>query len=384
MANKNKYSSSVFSATSIKVGINGFGRIGRAIFRLNQTTKMGKNQKHLNQTGYEKGAAFADFPPYKVDKKHEISNKTSIDIAAVNSRSSIEMSAHLLKYDSVHGVFEKPVTVTGQSLWVGGQESAYSSYKHPSEIPWDKWGVKWVLECSGAFKTREDLEGHMKPTVQRIFVSAPLKNADFTLVYGVNHKKFHPEKHKIISNSSCTTNCLAPVIKVLDENFGLKELMFTTIHSYTQDQKLLDSAHKKDFRRARSAGLSMIPTTTGAEDALALVFPHLKDRVKGMAVRVPTANVSLVDMVCRLQKSARAEEINQAFKVSAEGDLKGVLGIEEQELVSVDFNGCPLSAVVDGPSTAVTSTGLVKVLAWYDNEIGFSQRMLDFIFRSPP
>ena len=345
LANKNKYSNPISPAPRIQVGINGFGRIGRAVFRL------GANQKCL-------------------------------DIVAVNSRSSIEMSAHLLKYDSVHGVFEKSVTAKGQNLWVGGQKSVYSSYQHPSEIPWDKWGVEWVLECSGAFNTRKDLEGHLNPTVKQVFVSAPVRTADFTLIYGVNHKEFHPEKHKIISNSSCTTNCLAPVIKVLDENFRIKDLIFTTVHSYTQDQKLLDSAHKKDFRRARSAGLSMIPTTTGAERALALVFPHLKGRVKGMAVRVPTANVSLVDIVCHLQKTARAEEINQAFKASAEGDLKGVLCIENQELVSVDFNGCPLSAVVDGPSTVVTPNGLVKILAWYDNEIGFSQRMLDFILKS--
>ena len=324
----------------IRVGINGFGRIGRAIVRL--------NQEH-------------------------------VDIVAINSRSSLDMSAHLLKYDSVHGVFQEPVATKAESLLVKEQKLAYSSYSHPKEIPWDKWGVDLVLECSGAFKKREDLEGHLKVGVKKVFVSAPIQEADFTLIYGVNQQSFNPERHHIISNGSCTTNCLAPLIKTLDRHFGVQELMFTTVHAYTQDQRLLDSAHQKDLRRARAAGLSIIPTTTGAKDTLASVFPHLKGHIKGMALRVPTANVSLVDMVCRLQKSVSREQINQAFKAEAQGDLAGVLAYEEKKLVSVDFKGSALSAVVDLPSTAVTKEGLVKVLAWYDNEIGFSQRMLDFM-----
>ena len=348
-----------------KVGINGFGRIGRAIYRLNQTGP----QSPL--FGSQETQAFSS--------KLKFSNQNGLDIVAINSRSSLAMSAYLLKYDSVHGVLETPVATQDQNLLFRTQKSVYSSYKHPSEIPWDRWGVNWVLECSGAFKTKKDLEGHLKSGVQKVFVSAPVKGADFTLIYGVNHKNFNPKKHTIISNGSCTTNCLAPLIKTLDKHFGVKELMFSTVHAYTQDQRLLDSAHEKDFRRARSATLSIIPTTTGAENTLALVFPHLKACIKGMALRVPTANVSLVDLVCRLQKSSSAEEINQAFKAEAKEELKGILGVEEQELVSRDFNACPLSAVVDLPSTAVTKEGLVKVLAWYDNEIGFPQRMLDFI-----
>ena len=354
------------SKQKIKVGINGFGRIGRALFR----HRVGGDNVDATPISDRD-----PLPGCRVEGD-------KIDIVAINSRSTLEMSAHLLKYDSVHGVYEKPIKIEGQSLWVGGQKSIYSSYEHPSKIPWDKWGVELVLECSGVFKKKEDLEGHFKPGVKKVFVSAPVKEADFTLIYGVNHKNFCPKKHKIISNASCTTNCLAPLIKVLDKSFGVNHLMFTTVHSYTQDQKLLDSAHKKDLRRARAAGLSIIPTTTGAENTLTEVFSHLKGRVKGLAVRVPTANVSLVDLVCSLKKSVNVGEVNQAFKTEAEEDLKGVLDVEEKELVSMDFKGSPLSAVVDLSCTRVTQEGLVKVLAWYDNEIGFSQRMLDFITHS--
>ncbi len=329
----------------MKVGINGFGRIGRALFRLG----------------------------------HESGQQDKLKIVAVNSRSSLKMACHLLKYDSVHGVYTKSVVATHKGLKVGDQELVYCSHSHPSEIPWDKWNVDLVLECSGAFKKREDLEQHFKPGVKRVLVSAPFREADFTLIYGVNHQDFQPEKHKIISFGSCTTNCLSPLIHVLDRHFKVQDLMFTTVHSYTQDQKLLDSSHKKDFRRARSAGLSIIPTTTGAEESLALIFPQLKGRIKGGALRVPTANVSLVDMVLRLKKPAHRDSIHQAFQRAEEGELKGVLACETEELVSVDFNGSLMSAVVDLPSTRVTDDGLVKVLAWYDNEIGFSQRLLDFI-----
>ena len=326
----------------LKVGINGFGRIGRCLFRL----------------GLEE-----------------------IDIVAVNSRSSIKMAAHLLQYDSVHGTYEKQILVKEKVIQVGEKQIAYCSYSHPAEIPWNQWGVDLVLECSGIFKKREDLQAHFKGGAKRVFVAAPVTGDDFTLIYGVNQNSFQPERHKIISNGSCTTNCLAPMIKVLDEKFKIQELTFTTVHSYTQDQKLLDSSHKKDFRRARAAALSMIPTSTGATNALIRIFPNLKGKINGMAIRVPTANVSLVDMVFLPQIKARVQEINEVFLSAEKKDLKGVLACEEKELVSVDFNGSIYSCVVDLPSTMVTEGGLVKILAWYDNETGFSRRMIDFIHR---
>ncbi len=332
------------SGKKLKVGINGFGRIGRLLFRL---------------------------------------GCRDLDIVAVNSRSSIEMACHLLKYDSVHGAYDPKVemSATKDHIKVEGRQTAYLSYSHPSAIPWDKWGVELVLECSGAFKKKEDLKAHFKQGVKHVFVSAPAEGADFTVIYGVNHQAFQMAQHKIISNGSCTTNCLAPLIKVLDERFKIKDLMFTTVHSYTLDQTLLDRAHKKDFRRARAAGLSMIPTGTGATKALSLVFPHLKGKIKGMSIRVPTANVSLVDMVFQTQVKTTVEEINKAFISAQDEDLKAVLACEEKELVSVDFNKSPYSCIVDLPSTARTEEGLTKVLAWYDNETGFSQRMLNFIHR---
>ena len=323
-----------------RVGINGFGRIGRCLLRL----------------GLE-----------------------DLDIVAINSRSSVKMAAHLLQYDSVHGTYGKKVLAKENGIQMGSKEIAYCSYSHPSEIPWNQWEVDLVLECSGVFKTKEDLEGHFKGGAERVFVAAPITGDDFTLIYGVNHNSFKPEEHKIISNGSCTTNCLAPLVKVLDENFKLQELMFTTVHSYTQDQKLLDSSHKKDLRRARAAALSMIPTSTGATKTLMRVFPHLKGKVNGMAVRVPTANVSLVDMVFQTQVKASVKEVNEAFLSAETKDLEGVLACEEKPLVSVDFNGSLYSSIVDLPSTMVTEEGLIKVLAWYDNETGFSKRMINFI-----
>ena len=324
----------------MKIGINGFGRIGRCLLRL----------------GLE-----------------------DLDIVAINSPSSIETAAYLLKYDSVHGVYNKEVAVKNNVIQAGNKKINYSSFSHPSDIPWDQWKVDLVLECSGVFKKRKDLQEHCKAGVKRVFVSAPTQEEDFTVIYGVNHNLFKPEKHKIISNGSCTTNCLAPIIQVLDENFKLQELMFTTVHSYTQDQKLLDSSHKKDLRRARAAALSMIPTSTGATKTLGRVFPHLQGKMEGMAVRVPTANVSLVDMVFHTKVKVNAKEVNEAF-LSAEGKkLKGILACESKELVSVDFNGSEYSCIIDLPSTKVLEDGLIKVLAWYDNETGFSKRMINFI-----
>jgi glyceraldehyde 3-phosphate dehydrogenase len=329
----------------LRIGINGFGRIGRCLFRL----------------GLEE-----------------------MDIVAVNSRSSVEMAAHLLKYDSVHGTYGKEISVTENTIQIDKKGIAYCSYAHPSDIPWSQWEVDLVLECSGVFKTKEDLQGHFKGGAKRVFVTAPITGDDFTLIYGVNHNSFKSEEHKIISNGSCTTNCLAPLVKVLDESFKIQDLMFTTVHSYTQDQRLLDSSHKKDFRRARAAALSMIPTSTGATKTLMRVFPHLKGKVSGLAVRVPTANVSLVDMVFQTQTKASVKEVNEVFLSAEKKTLKGVLACEEKPLVSVDFNGSLYSGVVDLSSTMVTEEGLIKVLAWYDNETGFSQRMVDFInhFRS--
>ncbi len=328
----------------LRIGINGFGRIGRCLCRL----------------GLEE-----------------------LDIVAINSRSSVEMATHLLQYDSVHGTYGKEISAKENIIQVNNKKIAYCSYSHPSEIPWNQWEVDLVLECSGVFKTKEDLQGHLKGGAKRVFVAAPVTGDDFTLIYGVNHNSFKPEEHKIISNGSCTTNCLAPLVKVLNESFKIQDLMFTTVHSYTQDQKLLDSSHKKDLRRARAAALSMIPTSTGATKTLMRVFPDLKGKVNGMAVRVPTANVSLVDMVFRTQVKAGVQEINEAFLSAEKKDLKGVLACEGKPLVSVDFNGSLYSSVVDLSSTMVTEEGLIKVLAWYDNETGFSQRMINFINHFP-
>ena len=326
----------------MKIGINGFGRIGRLLFR----------------KGWDK-----------------------VDIVAVNSPSSIETAGHLLKYDSVHGIFPKKLKVHSSFIQVEEKKVHYSSHTHPVDMDWKQRGVDLVLECSGQFKKREDLEAHLKAGAKKVFVSAPVSNDDFTLIYGINQSEYESEHHDIISNGSCTTNCLAPMVKVLNDRFKIQEMMFTTVHAYTMDQKLLDSSHKKDLRRARSAALSMVPTSTGAVGALGRIFPELKGRMKGLAVRVPIANVSLVDLVFRPRIKTGVLEIQQAFKEAAQTSaLKNILHCEEQELVSVDFNGSPYSCIIDLPSTMVLEKeGLIKVLAWYDNETGFSQRMLDFI-----
>ena len=327
----------------MKIGINGFGRIGRCLFRMGQ------------------------------DK--------DLDIVAINSPSPTQTSAHLLKYDSLYGIYDKEVSFQKDSITVNGKKTAYTSYRSPEDIPWSQWGVNLVLECSGVFKTREQLEKHLKGTVKTVYVAAPVSGDDFTLIYGINHTSCELKKHHIISNSSCTTNCLVPVIKVLNDNFKLQELMFTTVHSYTLDQNLLDSSHKKDLRRARAATLSMIPTTTGATGVLSRIFPELKGRMSGMAIRVPTPNVSLVDLVFCSRIKANAKEINKAFISAQNGYLKNILNCEEKELVSIDFKGSTYSCIVDLPSTVVSQEegSMAKILAWYDNEIGFSKRMIDFI-----
>ncbi len=323
----------------VRVGINGFGRIGRGIVR----ALIQKN-----------------FP---------------IELAAINELGDPATNAHLLQYDSVHGKLALPVTVRGKNLQVGDREIQMTAIKNPDEIPWRKMGVEIVMECTGLFTSREKASLHLKGGAKKVLISAPAEDPDITVAYGINMHAYEPDRHHLVSNASCTTNCLALVAKVLHEEFGIESGLMNTIHSYTNDQRILDVAHK-DLRRARAAALSQIPTKTGAAQAVGLVLPELKGKVDGMAVRVPTANVSCVDFVCVLKKEATAESINALFKKSSEGTLKGILGYSNEPLVSVDYNGDPRSSIVDGLCTKVIGK-LAKVLAWYDNETGFSHRMVD-------
>ncbi len=323
----------------LKVGINGFGRIGRVLFR----------------AGFDQ-----------------------LDIVGINNLDSIAGSAHLLKYDSTHGQFPADVSHTENAIVVNGKSIPYSSTKNPAEIPWKDWGVDVVLECTGALKDRNDYQKHITAGAKKVFISAPADGVDMTVVFGINHESYDPSKHQFISNASCTTNCLAPLAKVLQETFGIEHGMMTTIHSYTNDQKILDSSHK-DLRRARTAGASMIPTSTGAAKAVALVLPQLKGKVDGMAIRVPTPNVSLVDFTFRSEKDLTKDQVNQALIEASQTNLKGVLAVEKKELVSIDFNGNKFSSIIDLPSTMVVNPRMAKVLSWYDNETGFSHRMVDFI-----
>ncbi|MBP2675121.1 MAG: gap [Deltaproteobacteria bacterium] len=324
---------------AVKVGINGFGRIGRNFFR----------------------AAYKD---------------PALEIVAVNDITDAKTLAHLLQYDSVHGRFEETVSAKENAIVVAGKEVQVLAVKDPAELPWGKLGVEVVIESTGKFTDREGCEKHLKAGARRVIVSAPAKGEDATIVMGVNEKTFDPEKHRILSNASCTTNCLAPVAKVLLDNFGIERGLMTTIHAYTNDQKILDLPHK-DLRRARAAGMSMIPTTTGAAKAVALVIPELKGKLDGMAIRVPTPNVSVVDLTAELSKTATAEEVNAAMKKAAEGPLKGILQYVEAPLVSIDFNHDPASSSFDALSTKVIAGKMVKVLAWYDNEWGYSCRLVD-------
>lgn len=323
----------------IKVGINGFGRIGRVLFRV----------------GFEE-----------------------LDIVAVNSLDNIECAAHLLQYDSTHGKFKAEVTHNEKDFFVNGKQVKYFSQKNPAEIPWKDLGVDVVLECTGVLKGRDDYQKHIQAGAKKVFISAPADGVDLTVVYGVNHTEYNPLKHQFLSNASCTTNCLAPLAKVLNETFKIENGTMTTIHSYTNDQRILDTNHK-DLRRARSAGISMIPTTTGAAKAVGLVLPELKGKIDGMAVRVPTPNVSVVDFTFLTQNTMTVDTINEALRKAAKTNLKNILYCEEQELVSVDFNGNTHSSIVDMQSTMVVSPKMGKVLSWYDNETGFSQRMVDFV-----
>ncbi|QDK36988.1 type I glyceraldehyde-3-phosphate dehydrogenase [Bdellovibrio sp. NC01] len=322
----------------LRVGINGFGRIGRVLFR----------------------AGFEHF-----------------DIVGINSLDSLQGNAHLLKYDSAHGRFDADVKTDGENLIVNGKKIHVSKHKNPADIPWKDWGVDLVLECTGAFKTKEDFMLHIKGGAKRVLVSGPAeKGADITMVYGINHESYDPAIHHVVSNASCTTNCLAPLAKVLNETFGIEHGTMMTVHSYTNDQKILDAPHS-DMRRARAAAVSMIPTTTGAAKNVGLVLPELKGRIDGISVRVPTPNVSLVDFTFTAKTDVTKESVNAALIKASEGALKGVLAVEHDELVSVDFNGNKNSSIVDLATTMVVGPRMVKVLSWYDNETGFSNRMVD-------
>jgi glyceraldehyde 3-phosphate dehydrogenase len=326
---------------AIRVGINGFGRIGRTVLR------------------------------YAVKEK-------GIEIVAINDLTDAKTLAHLLKYDSVHGIFPGTVEYNANELIINGKAIKILAIRNPEELPWKKEKVDVVLESTGLFTARAKAELHLKAGAKKVIISAPATDEDITVVMGVNHTLYDPKKHNIISNASCTTNCLAPVAKVLNDSFGIEKGLVTTIHSYTNDQNILDLPHK-DLRRARAAAMSMIPTTTGAAKAVALVLPELKGKMDGMAIRVPTPNVSVVDLVATLSKKTDAEKVNAALKKASKGALKGILGFCEEPLVSIDFNGNPLSSIVDAGCTKVLDGNMVKVLTWYDNESGFSKRVVDLI-----
>lgn len=326
---------------AVKVGINGFGRIGRLVLR-----------------------AALDHP--------------NVEIVAINDLTDANMLAHLLKYDSVHGIFAADVSVKGDNIIVNGKEIIVTQERDPSNLKWKELGVDVVIESTGRFRKREDAAKHLEAGAKKVIISAPGKDEDITIVMGVNEHKYDPQKHHIISNASCTTNCLAPVAKVLHEHFGIRRGMMSTVHAYTNDQQILDLPHK-DYRRARAAAESIIPTTTGAAKAVGKVLPELEGKLTGFAFRVPTPNVSLVDLVVELDKNTTADEINAKLKEASEGELKGILGYSEEPLVSRDYNGNPLSSIVDALSTMVMEGNLAKVVAWYDNEAGYSHRLVDLV-----
>ncbi len=324
---------------AVKVGINGFGRIGRNVLR--------------QALGNDK-----------------------IEIVAVNDLTDADMLAHLLKYDSVFGRLEEEVSVTDSSIVVGDREIKVFSERDPINIPWGDLGVDIVIESTGIFRDKESAQKHIDAGAKKVIVSAPGSGLDGTYVYGVNETDYDPANHHIVSNASCTTNCLAPLAKVIHEKFGIKRGLMTTIHAYTSDQNILDAPHK-DYRRARSAAINMVPTSTGAAAAVGQVLPELNGKLNGMAVRVPTPTGSVVDLVAELDKNVTAEEVNAVLKEAAEGDLKGVLEYSEDPLVSTDIVGNPHSSIVDGLSTMVLEDNMVKVVSWYDNEIGYSSRCVD-------
>ncbi|MGG3956410.1 type I glyceraldehyde-3-phosphate dehydrogenase [Bhargavaea massiliensis] len=324
---------------AVKIGINGFGRIGRNVFR----------------------AALKN---------------PEIEVVAVNDLTDAKTLAHLLKYDSVHGTLDAEVAVNGNNIVVDGKEIIVKAERDPANLGWGELGVDIVVESTGRFTKREDAAKHLEAGAKKVIISAPATNEDITIVMGVNEDKYDPANHHVISNASCTTNCLAPFAKVLHEKFGIIRGMMTTVHSYTNDQQILDLPHK-DLRRARAAAESIIPTSTGAAKAVALVLPELKGKLNGMAMRVPTPNVSVVDLVAELEKEVTVEEVNAALKAAAEGELKGVLAYSEEPLVSRDYNGSTASSTIDALSTMVMEGRMVKVLSWYDNETGYSHRVVD-------
>ncbi len=325
---------------SVRIGINGFGRIGRNFLR----AALGRND---------------DF-----------------EIVAANDLTDADTLAHLLRYDSIHGKFPQQVQVDGHDLVVGGKTIRVLAETDPAKLPWKDLGVDIVIESTGRFTKREKAAAHLEAGARKVIVSAPASGADLTVCYGVNHESYDPAAHHVISNASCTTNCLSPVAKVLHESFRIRQGLMTTIHSYTNDQRILDLPHS-DLRRARAAAVSMIPTTTGAARAVGLVLPELAGKLDGMAIRVPTPNVSVVDLVFQTEKTPSAEEINAAVKAAAEGPLAGVLAYCDEPLVSCDFNGNSHSSIFDAECTKVLEDGFAKILTWYDNEMGFSTRLCD-------
>ena len=325
------------------IGINGFGRIGRLAMRI-------------------------------------IEEHPNLEVTAINTRANAETRAHLLKYDSTYGIFDADVSPKGDDIIVNGRTVRCFATKDPADIPWQEANVDIVLECTGKFRNKETATAHIHDTVKKVVLSAPAKKGtiDGTFVMGVNHTDYDPDNHDVVSNASCTTNCLAPVCKVLNDAFGIKKGLLTTIHSYTNDQNLQDNSHK-DLRRARSAAVSMIPTTTGAAKAVGLVIPELQGKFNGLAIRVPTSTVSIVDFTAELDEMVTKEAINKTFKRASETDLKGILGYSDEPLVSVDYKGTHYSGVVDALSTDVIGDNMVKVLAWYDNEWGYASRLVDLV-----
>jgi len=330
---------------AVRVGINGFGRIGRNVLRAATITK---------QAGGD------------------------LEFVGVNDITDTKTLAHLLKYDSVHGRFPGTVEATGDALIVNGKQIKVSAIREPEKLPWKDLGVELVLESTGRFTDRDNAAKHLAAGAKKVVISAPAKGEDITICIGVNHEKYDPAKHHIISNASCTTNCLVPVVKVVMDNFGFKHGFMTTVHSYTNDQQILDLPHK-DLRRARAAALSIIPTTTGAAKATGLVIPEVKGKIDGVSLRVPTPDVSIVDLTAEVERSTTVDAVNTAFRQAAAGSLKGILDVSDEPLVSVDYIGSFYSSVVDSMSTAVIDGSLVHVSSWYDNEMGYSARCVDLL-----
>jgi len=326
---------------AVKVGINGFGRVGRQVLK-----------------------AILQYHP------------DTLEVVAVNDLADAKTNAHLFKYDSNYGIFPGRVEVQGDQMFVDGRPIRVFAEREPKKVPWREVGVELVIESTGVFEDATLAAGHLEAGAKKVIITAPAKNEDITVVLGVNHEQYDPAHHRIISNASCTTNCLAPVVKVLHEAFGVRRGLMTTVHAYTNDQRILDLVHR-DLRRARAAALNIIPTTTGAARAIGLVIPELKGKLHGFAMRVPTPTVSVIDLTCDLGRPVTVEEVNAAFKQAAEGGLKGILEYTEEPLVSMDFKGNPASAIVDGLLTMVMDGDMVKVTAWYDNEWGYACRVAD-------